>query len=265
MYTANRRWNSSGSTPARATVRNYQWLLSTYGFLPDTPAARDGALGGATAAAITLYQVRHGLTPTTGTFGPRTVTSMDAELLSLASLGRRPPTEAEDAATRANAAVAGVAPPPANMGLSKSFVGGSQPTVAAITTAATATAPAQSVAVPPQVSQMLPPSTVSQLQGMPAPQVQSFINDLVRKVETAENVITSEGTGKDFTAVPLVAPDGSVVAAVASTPVVAPPTTIQPQGWWEKMSDGEKAGVAIGGVVVVGGLAGLLIWATRKK
>lgn len=106
---------------------------------------------------------------------------------------------------------------------------------------------------------MLPPSTVAQLQTMPAPAVQSFVNDLVRKVATAENTITSEGTGRDFTAVPMVV-DGVVVAAVQQVN-----TTLAPQGWWARLTPNERIGYGVGGAVVGVALVGGLVYLFSGK
>ena len=223
-------------TPAR--IQFYQWALSLGGLLPRTPAAMDGVIGPNTTAAIRSYQRTKGL-PVTGAFDAATTAQLDIDARYAVNAGQHPPT---------------------SLPARRPAVTGSHPPVAAIQTAATPTAPAQVVAVPPQVSQMLPPSTVAQLSTMPAPAVQSFVNDLVRKVESAENVVTSEGTGKDFTAVPMVAPDGTVVAAVQQVN-----TALQSAGWWAGLTPNERIGYGVGGAVVGAALiGGIMYFATRK-
>lgn len=227
---------------SRARIQFYQWALSLGGFHPSAPASLDGLLGPTTTGAVQAYQRAKGL-PVTGVLDAATVALLNADAERGALAGHNAPSTL-----------------PAVRVATRPAVTGSHPAVAAIQTAATATAPAQTVAVPPQVSQMLPPSTVSQLQTMPAPAVQSFVNDLVRKVATAENTITSEGTGKDFTAVPMVAPDGTVVAAVQQVN-----TAIQSVGWWARLTPNERIGYGVGGAVVgVAVLGGIVYLATRK-
>ena len=223
-------------------IQRYQWVLADLLFLPDmTPRTLDGAIGPQTTAALRAFQRSERL-PETGRLDAVTIAALDRALDSALASGHRPPA----------LLLAGARP----------AVTGSHPTVAAIQTAATPSAPAQVVAVPPQVAQMLPPSTVAQLQTMPAPAVQSFVNDLVRKVATAENTITSEGTGRDFTAVPMVV-DGVVVAAVQQVN-----TTLAPQGWWARLTPNERIGYGVGGAVVgvavVGGLVYLFSGKDRR-
>lgn len=218
-------------------IQRYQWVLADLLFLPDmTPRTLDGAIGPQTTAALRAFQRSERL-PETGRLDAVTIAALDRALDSALASGHRPPA----------LLLAGARP----------AVTGSHPTVAAIQTAATPSAPAQVVAVPPQVSQMLPPSTVAQLQTMPAPAVQSFVNDLVRKVATAENTITSEGTGRDFTAVPMVV-DGVVVAAVQQVN-----TTLAPQGWWARLTPNERIGYGVGGAVVGVALVGGLVYLFR--
>lgn len=223
----------------RARIQFYQWVMSLGGFHPSAPASLDGLLGPTTTAATQAYQRAKGL-PVTGVLDAATVALLNAD-------GER-------------AALAGRDAPSTLPAVRRPTVTGSHPPVAAIQTAATPTAPAQVVSVPPQVSQMLPPSTVAQLSTMPAPAVQSFVNDLVRKVATAENVVTSEGTGRDFTAVPMVAPDGTVVAAVQQVN-----TALQSAGWWAGLTPNERIGYGVGGAVVGAALiGGIMYFATRK-
>ena len=220
-------------------IQRYQWVLADLLFLPDmTPRTLDGAIGPQTTAALRAFQRSERL-PETGRLDAVTIAALDRALDSALASGHRPPA----------LLLAGARP----------AVTGSHPTVAAIQTAATPSAPAQVVAVPPQVAQMLPPSTVAQLQTMPAPAVQSFVNDLVRKVATAENIITSEGTGKDFTAVPMVV-DGVVVAAVQQVN-----TTLAPQGWWARLTPNERIGYGVGGAVVGVALVGGLVYLFSGK
>lgn len=220
-------------------IQRYQWVLADLLFLPDmTPRTLDGAIGPQTTAALRAFQRSERL-PETGRLDAVTIAALDRALDSALASGHRPPA----------LLLAGARP----------AVTGSHPTVAAIQTAATPSAPAQVVAVPPQVAQMLPPSTVAQLQTMPAPAVQSFVNDLVQKVATAENTITSEGTGKDFTAVPMVV-DGVVVAAVQQVN-----TTLAPQGWWARLTPNERIGYGVGGAVVGVALVGGLVYLFNRK
>ena len=137
--------------------------------------------------------------------------------------------------------------------VSEGRVTGTQPPVSTIVarTADPATG-SPVVTVPARVQTMIAPATAAQLSTMGAPQVKSFVDDLVRKVESAENVVTSEGTGKvAIDAVPVVSPNGTVTAAVSTTPV----------GWWAQRTDGEKAGVVVGGIAVVG----LVTWLIVRK
>jgi len=230
-------WQPSGSLSG-SQVLTYQRVLAVGGFLPRTAAALDGQPGPQTTAALRAYQVGKALSPT-GTFDPPTLAALDDTLSQLIQSG-----------VNINAMPGAI----------RAAVRGSHPVVAAIQTAATPSAPAQVVSVPPQVSQMLPPSTVAQLSTMPAPAVQSFVNDLVRKVETAENVVTSEGTGKDFTAVPMVQPDGTVVAAVQQVN-----TALQPAGWWAGLTPNERIGYGVGGAVVGVALIGGIFWLAKGK
>jgi hypothetical protein len=119
--------------------------------------------------------------------------------------------------------------------------------------------PTGTVVVPEKVSTMMPAATVEQLKTMPAAQVQAFVNDLSNKADTAANVETSAGTGKDvaITAVPVIGPDGTVTAGIAAQ-TVAP-------GWWDSLSDNQKAGVIAGGTLLgVGAVAALWSIATAK-
>lgn len=226
---------------SRARIQFYQWALSLGGFHPNASTSLDGLLGPTTTGAVQAYQRAKGL-PVTGVLDAATVVLLNADAERGALAGHNAPSSLPAVRVAARPAVTG-----------------SHPVVAAIQTAPTATAPAQVVAVPPQVSQMLPPSTVAQLQTMPAPAVQSFVNDLVRKVATAENTITSEGTGKDFTAVPMVV-DGVVVAAVQQVN-----TTLAPQGWWAGLTPNERIGYGVGGAVVGVAVLGGLVYLFSGK
>lgn len=230
-------WQPSGSLPTPTQIQRFQWVLADLLFLPDmTPRTLDGVKGPQTTEALKAFQRSERL-PASGAFDAATVAALNRALDSAIASGHVPPP----------------------MLTSGARVTGSHPAVAAIQTAASPSAPAQVVAVPPQVSQMLPPSTVAQLQTMPAPAVQSFVNDLVQKVATAENTITSEGTGKDFTAVPVVV-DGVVRAAVQQVN-----TALQSAGWWAGLTPNERIGYGVGGAVVgVAVLGGIVYLATRK-
>ena len=236
-------WQPSGALPD-PMVKRYQDILAYWQSrgLATGPLERDGLLGPHTTAAVRAYQ-----TQSTANGRPLAINgTLDAP--TRASLERSVPL----------AFAAGFLAVTNQDFTAGPRVTGSHPPVAAIQTAPTATAPAQVVAVPPQVSQMLPPSTVAQLQTMPAPAVQSFVNDLVRKVATAENTVLSEGTGKDFTAVPMVAPDGTVVAAVQSV-------NLAPQGWWSGLTPNERIGYGVGGAVVGVALIGGIVYLFSRK
>lgn len=238
-------WHASGALPD-PMVKRYQDILAYWQSrgLATGPLERDGLLGPHTTAAVRAYQ-----TQSTANGRPLAINGV-LDIPTKASLERSVPL-----------AVAAGFLTVTNQDITAGpRVTGSHPVVAAIQTAATPSAPAQSVAVPPQVSQMLPPSTVAQLSTMPAPAVQSFVNDLVRKVATAENVVTSEGTGKDFTAVPMVQPDGTVVAAVQQVN-----TALQPAGWWAGLTPNERIGYGVGGAVVGVALVGGLVYLFRGK
>lgn len=231
-------WQPSGALPTPTQIQRFQWVLADLLFLPDmTPRTLDGVKGPQTTEALRAFQRSERL-PASGDFDAATVAALNRALDSAVASGHVPPP----------------------MIAAGARVTGSHPPVAAIQTAATPSAPAQSVAVPPQVSQMLPPSTVAQLSTMPAPQVQSFVNDLVRKVATAENTVLSEGTGKDFTAVPMVQPDGTVVAAVQQVN-----TALQPAGWWAGLTPNERIGYSVGGAVVGVALVGGLVYLFSRK
>lgn len=228
-------WHASGALPTPTQIQRFQWVLADLLFLPDmTARTLDGVKGPQTTEAIKAFQRSERL-PASGDFDAATVTALNRALDSAIASGHVPPP----------------------MVTAGARVRGSHPVVAAIQTAATPSAPAQVVAVPPQVSQMLPPSTVAQLQTMPAPAVQSFVNDLVRKVATAENTVLSEGTGKDFTAVPVVV-DGVVRAAVQSV-------NLAPIGWWSGLTPNERIGYGVGGAVVGVALVGGLVYLFRRK
>ena len=238
---------------SRQRIQFYQWVMALRGHHPRDAASLDGLLGDTTTAATQSYQRANGL-PVTGRLDVATVAVLNADGSRLALAGQNPPSSLPaGSGTRTGTRVA---------------VTGSHPPVAAIQTAPTATAPAQTVTVPPQVSQMLPPSTVAQLQTMPAPQVQAFVSDLAQKVATAESGLTSEGTGKDFTAVPLVSPDGTVRAAVQAVETGVGAATGTGTGWWANLTPNERIGYGVGGAVVgvavVGGLAYMLSGKGRR-
>lgn len=235
-------WHASGALPD-PMVKRYQDILAYWQSrgLATGPLERDGLLGPHTTAAVRAYQ-----TQSTANGRPLAINGV-LDIPTKASLERSVPL-----------AVAAGFLTVTNQDITAGpRVTGSHPVVAAIQTAATPTVPAQVVAVPPQVSQMLPPSTVAQLQTMPAPQVQSFVNDLVRKVATAENTVLSEGTGKDFTAVPVVV-DGVVRAAVQSV-------NLAPVGWWAGLTPNERIGYGVGGAVVGVAVLGGIVYLFRGK
>lgn len=221
---------SGAVTPTQLRVYQVALRLNNFGAL--TAADLDGLMGPKTAAALRAFQAASFL-PVTGALDDATAQALDAEIASLNASGR-------NVAQLATMAVAQNARRPAAVGV--------HPKVAAIATRQGA------VAVPESVSKMIPPATVAQLQTMPAPQVQAFVNDLSAKADTAA---ATEGTGKDVavTAVPMVGPDGTVTAALAT----------QPAGWWAGLSDNQKVGVVAGGTLLgVGALAALWSIATSK-
>lgn len=228
---------------SRQRIQFYQWVMALRGHHPRDAASLDGLLGRTTTAATESYQRANGL-PVTGRLDSATVAVLNADGSRLALAGQNPPSSL-----------------PAGSG-TRVAVTGSHPPVAAIQTAPTATAPAQTIAIPAKVAQMIPPSTVAQLQTMPAPQVQAFVNDLAQKVATAESGLTSEGTGKDITAVPLVSPDGTVRAAVQAVETGVGAATGTGTGWWANLTPNERIGYGVGGAVVgvavIGGLAYML-------
>lgn len=225
------------------TIRVYQITMALRGFGPQVISAYDGIMGPTTAAAIRAFQADSNL-PVTGTFDDATVAALARETQSLVASGRDV-YAAADAAARANATAA----------RSSARAVGTHPTVTAITTAQ------GPVAVPESVSKMIPPASVAQLQTMPAPQVQAFVADLATKVATGQaqgNELVDEGTGKDvaITAVPVIGPNGTVTAGIATAPA----------GWWPSLSDNQKVAVIAGGALVgMGAIAAVWSIASAKK
>jgi peptidoglycan hydrolase-like protein with peptidoglycan-binding domain len=213
----------SGNISA-SQILTYQRVLAIGGFLPRTASALDGRLGGQTAAALRLYQAGQGI-PASGTFDARTLAALDNSLAA-----------AQGAGININSL------PGAVVAASPTAARGSHPKVNAI---ATASGP---VAVPEEVSKMIPPAAVAQLQKMPAQAAQSFVNDLAQKVATgaAQGADALDaGTGKsDVSAVPVLQPNGTVTAALSTTPVTG----------WAALSDVEKVAIGIGAVAVTGTL-----------
>jgi peptidoglycan hydrolase-like protein with peptidoglycan-binding domain len=216
----------SGNISA-SQILTYQRVLAIGGFLPRTASALDGRLGGQTAAALRLYQAGQGI-PASGTFDARTLAALDNSLAA------------------AQAAGINVNSLPGAIVAAAAAARGSHPKVNAI---ATASGP---VAVPEEVSKMIPPAAVAQLQKMPAQAAQSFVNDLAQKVATgaAQGADALDaGTGKsDVTAVPVLQPNGTVTAALSSTPVTG----------WAALSDVEKVAIGVGAVAVTGTLIYLI-------
>ncbi len=241
LYGGRRSWAPSGVVSG-SQVLTYQRLLAVGGFLPRTEDALDGREGPQTAVALRAYQASKGL-PATGTFDSATLAALDTTLGETLSAG----VNLNAMPGRVRTMLAPTARPAA-----RPAAVGTHPKV---TTIATTTGP---VAVPENVSKMIPPASVETLSKMPAAQVQAFVSDLSTKVATGQatgNEVTSEGTGKDVavTAVPMVGPNGTVTAALATAPA----------GWWESLSDTQKAGIAAGGTLLaVGTLAAL--WSIAK-
>lgn len=247
LYGGRRSWSPSGALAA-PQIRLYQWVLARLLFLPDMSARTlDGVQGPQTTAALRAYQASERL-PQTGAFDERTVVALNRSFDAELAAGNLPP---------ASVGVASIAAAPngthtmlatTQPGASRPAAVGTHPKVNTIAT------PTGTVVVPEKVSTMMPAATVEQLKTMPAAQVQSFVNDLSAKADTAAE---TSGTGKDIavTAVPVVGPNGSVTAAISTAPA----------GWWDSLSDTQKAGVAAGGTLLVIG-AGAALWsiATSK-
>jgi hypothetical protein len=214
----------SGNISA-SQILTYQRVLAIGGFLPRTASALDGRLGGQTAAALRLYQAGQGI-PASGTFDARTLAALDNSLAA-----------AQAAGINVNSL------PGAIVAAAAAAVRGTHPKVNTIATAQ------GNVPVPESVSKMIPPATVAQLQQMPAAAAQSFVADLSNKVATGQisgNEIVDSGSGKDIavTAVPVLQPNGTVTAALSSTPVTG----------WAALSDVEKVAIGVGAVAVTGTL-----------
>lgn len=233
-------------------IRYYQWVLADLAFLPDmTPRTLDGVLGDQTKNALKAFQRTESL-PQTGYFDPATVTALNRASDAALRSGHTPPILP---------GLGAITPPAASSvhTMVAPVVTGTHPPVTAITTAATPMAPAATVTVPPTVARMIPPAAVAQLQTMSAPQVQSFVNDLVTKVLTGPahgDELLDAGTGKpattvEITAVPVVGPNGNVTAGVARVPVA--------NGWWGSLSETEKAAWGIGGGVAALATA-VILW-----
>lgn len=252
LYGGRRSWAPSGVV-SPTQLRVYQVALRLNGFGLPVVSDLDGIMGPKTIAAIRAFQAASNL-PVTGTLDNATAQALDNEVQSLTASGRPVAQFATQAAlenARAPAPTRTMLAPTARPAARPAAVG-THPKVA---TLATTTGP---VAVPENVSRMIPPASVETLSKMPAAQVQAFVSDLSTKVATGQatgNEVTSEGTGKDVavTAVPMVGPNGTVTAALATAPA----------GWWESLSDTQKAGIAAGGTLLgVGALAAL--WSIAK-
>lgn len=228
-----------------AQVRYYQDILAYLAgrglFALPAGFTRDGLLGAKTAAAVSAFQRVE-----TQRGHPLAVTgALDAPTKAMLDL-------AADAAQ--NAGFVRVA--------SQTIVPratGSNPAVTAI---ATRTGP---VPVAESVSKMIPPSSVEALQQMPADKVSAFLADLQTKaadIAAAQESGASDGTGKgttaDISAVPMVAPDGTVTSALAVTQT-------QPS-WWDGLSSGQKVAVGVGaGVVGLGLIAAVVSMASGGR
>lgn len=225
------RYLPSGNLGA-SQILTYQRVLAIGGFLPRTTAALDGRMGTQTTNALKAYQTGQGL-PASGTFDARTLAALDNSLAA-----------AQAAGINVNSL------PGAIVAAAATAVRGTHPKV---NTIATTTGP---VAVPEEVSKMIPPAAVAQLQTMPATAAQSFVADLAQKVATgaAQGVeILDAGTGKsDVTAVPVLQPNGTVTAAISTTPTTG----------WAAFSDVEKVAIGVGAVAVTGTIIYLI---ARKR
>lgn len=240
LYGGRHAWVPSGALSA-SDLRVYQVALGVLGFGPNTVAFVDGLPGPVTSAAVRAFQVDRRL-PATGQFDAATLAALDNDVAMLERAGR-PVHATAVAAAAQNAATAHTMlatsqPRPA----SRPAAVGTHPKVNTIAT------PTGTVVVPEKVSTMMPAATIEQLKTMPAAQVQSFVNDLASKADTAAE---TSGIGKDVavTAVPIVGPNGAVTAAISTAPA----------GWWDSLSDTQKAGVAAGGTLLVIG-AGAALW-----
>ena len=236
-------WSPSGEVLSGTVILRYQQALASLGFLPNTAAALDGRIGDQTERAVRAFQSGRGL-PSNGLFDAATKDALDGVINALNRDGRWHPTVGAvvTAATRTAAAATG-----------------SNPKVTAIATR-TGTVP-----VAEAVSKMIPPSSVAALQQMPADKVQTFLADLQTKaadIAAAQESGASDGTGKgttaDISAVPMVAPDGTVTSALAVTQT-------QPS-WWDGLSSGQKVAVGVGaGVVGLGLIAAVVSMASGRR
>lgn len=229
---------SGAVSPTQLRIYQVALRLNNFGALSADDI--DELMGPKTAAALRAFQAAAFL-PVTGTIDAATAQALDSEIASLNASGRNVSQLATMAAAQATPARR-----PAAVG-----------THPKVNTIATSTG---TVAVPEAVSKMIPPATVATLQTMTAPQAQSFVNDLSSKVATGQvsgNELVDGGTGKnvEVTAVPMVSPNGTVTAALAT----------QPAGWWAGLTDNEKAawvaGGTLGGVALIAGL----VWLAKGK
>lgn len=238
LYGGRHAWAPSGVVGSQ--VLTYQRALASLGFLPRTADALDGREGPQTSAALRAYQATKSI-PQSGTFDVATLAALDDTVGELAASGVRLAAMPGSVHTM----LATSQPRPT----SRPVAVGTHPKVATIAT------PTGTVVVPEKVSTMMPAATVEQLKTMPAAQVQSFVNDLAAKADTAAE---TSGTGKDVTvtAVPVVGPNGTVTAALATAPA----------GWWDSLSENQHVAIYAGGALLgVGALAALWSIASAPK
>lgn len=217
--------------PSDPMVRWYQDILAYWGSrgLPIGGLLRDGQLGTLTSTAVSAYQ--------------RQSTANGRPLAVNGTLDE--PTKAALARSAPQAMAAGFIASAVPPGGTAAVVAQGGKVTSIITKDATG-AVTGVVSVPDKVAGAISPAVADQLSKMPADAAQSFVNDLSNKASQAES------TGQAVqNAVPIVQSNGTVTAGVTTTPV----------GWWAQRTDGEKAGVVIGGVAVVG----LITWLIVRK